>query len=49
MDFAVPADHRVKIKRKDKQILGSYQGAKKSVRHKNNGDCKCSWCDRNSL
>ena len=46
-DFAVPAEHRVKIKeseKKDKYLLLSKELKKKTVEHESDGDINCSWC-----
>ena len=49
VDFADPADHRVKKRRKkkrnrkDRQILGSYQSAIKAVVYEVDSDYICIW------
>ena len=45
MDFAVPVDHRVKNqrKRKERQLLRSFQRTKKAVEHASNGDSSGNW------
>ena len=44
VDFAVSADHNMKIKkRKDEQILGSCQRAEKAVDHKGKSDTNSCW------
>ena len=50
MDFAIPAEHRVKNKRKQKdwQILGSCQRAEQPVEHEGDRDINCSWYAGNS-
>ena len=49
MDFAVPADHRVKIKEsKMRQLLRLSQGTKKVMEHKGDGATNCNRCPWNS-
>ena len=54
VDFAVQADHRVKIKENEKkrQILRSCQRTKKVTEHEGNGDTNCNlstWNDHQRL
>ena len=42
MDFAIPIFQRVKIKEKDRQILGPCQRTEKVVEHLGVGDTNCS-------
>ena len=45
MDFAVPADHRVKIKAKEKRkILRSCLTTTKAKEHEGDGDTNYIWC-----
>ena len=50
VDFALPADHRVKLKKTEKR--DKYQDLarelKKTVEHKSDGDTNCNWCTRYS-
>ena len=50
VDLAVPVYHRVKKKRKRKdiQILEFCKRAVKMVDHEGNGDTNCNWCTGNS-
>ena len=46
MDFAVPADYRVKSKeseKKDKYLDLTWE-LKKTVEHENDGYTNCNWC-----
>ena len=49
MDFAVPADHRVKLKESEKRDkyrdLGREQ---KTIEHEGGGDTNCNWCTQNN-
>ena len=49
MDFAVPADHRVKNqrKRKEKQLLWQFQRTKKAMGHEGDDDSNCKWSTEN--
>ena len=50
MDFAIPADHPVKIKkkkRKKRQLLRPCQRTEKAVEHETDGDTNCNWCTWN--
>ena len=45
VDFAVPADHRVKLKeneKKDKNL--DIARERKSLEHESDGDSNCNWC-----
>ena len=42
MDFAVPADHRIKMKEGEKKDLAREN--KKNVEHKSDGDTYGNWC-----
>ena len=46
MEFAVPADHRVKLKEKEKKdkYLDLARELKKTVKHESDGDTNCNWC-----
>ena len=46
MDFAVPADHRVKLKESEKKenYLDFARELKKTVEHENGGYTNCNWC-----
>ena len=48
MDFAVPAGHRVKIKKGEKRDkhLGPFKRNKKPVEHESDGDINCNWYAR---
>ena len=48
VDFAVPPDHRVKI-RKARQIPRSCQKAEKAVKHEGDCDTNYTWSPWNSL
>ena len=44
VDFAVPADHKVKKKRR---VHGPCLRTKKAVKHESDGDTSCNWCTWN--
>ena len=46
MDFAVPADHRVKLKESEKKdkYRGLTSELKKTVEHESNVYTNCNWC-----
>ena len=46
MDFALTADHRVKLKESEKEdkYLGLVWELKKTVEHKSDYDTNCYWC-----
>ena len=46
VNFAVPADHRVKLKENEKkdQYLDLARELKKIVEHESDGDTNCNWC-----
>ena len=45
MDFAVPADHRVKLKEIEKyKYLDLARELKKTLKHESDGDAYCNWC-----
>ena len=49
MNFAVPADNRVKItvnETRDK-YFDLARELKKALEHENDGDTNCSWCTKN--
>ena len=48
VDFTLPADHRVKIKWKARQILGPRQRIEKAGEHEGNSDTNYSWSTWNS-
>ena len=48
-DFADPADHGVKIKVKEKWILGSCRRAENAVYYDDNGEVSCSLCLHNKV
>ena len=45
MDFAVPADHKVKPKenKKKNKYLDLFLGTEKAVEHESDGDTNCNW------
>ena len=51
MDFAIPVDHRVKIKESkniDKYLVLAKE-LKKSMEHKDDGNTSCNWCTWSGL
>ena len=50
MDFAVPADHRVKLKesKKRNKYLNLARELKKPMEHESGSDTICNWSDRDS-
>ena len=48
MDFAVPADHRVKLKENEKRdkYLDLARELKKTMEYESDGDANCKWCAR---
>ena len=50
MDFAVPADHRVKFKESEKKdkYLDLVRELKKTVEYENDSDTNCNWYTRYS-
>ena len=50
VDFAVPANHRIKVKenKKKDKYLDLAREVKKSMEYKSDGDNNCNWCDRYS-
>ena len=46
VDFAVPADHRVRLK--ERQILGPGQRTEKTVEHEGESRTNSNWCPRNN-
>ena len=50
MDFAIPADHRVKLKEgvKRDKYLNRASELKKTIKHENDGDTNCNQCARYS-
>ena len=50
VDFAVPADYRVKLKENEKR--DKYQdlarGRKKTMEHESDADTNCNWCAHDS-
>ena len=52
MDFAIPADHRVKVKereKRDKYLDLARELKKKTMEQEDVGDTSCNWCSRNNL
>ena len=45
MDFAVPANHRVKMKESEKEISTQtlLENWKKNIDHESDGDINCNW------
>ena len=50
MDFAVPADHRVKLKEREKKdkYLDLARELKKTVEHESDVYTNCNWCSWHS-
>ena len=49
MDFAVPADHRIKLKeceKKDKNLDLARELEKKTMEHEGDNNTNCDWCFR---
>ena len=45
MDFAIPADHRVKLKENENRDKYPYLSRElKNVGHESNGVTNCNWC-----
>ena len=46
VDFAIPVDHKVKMKEKEKieKHMNLARESWKSVKHESNVDADCSWC-----
>ena len=46
VDFAVPVDHRVKLKESEKRdkYVDFARELKKTMEHENDGDTNCNWC-----
>ena len=50
VDFAIPADHRIKIKQNEKQKDRQISGRElNTVIHESDSDTNCCWCTWNSL
>ena len=51
VNFAIPANHRVKIKENEKRdkYLDFVRELKKVIEHENDGDTNCNWKTWNSL
>ena len=49
VDFAIPADHKVKIKENKKRDQYLENEKKKTLEHKGNGDTKCGWCHHHHI
>ena len=50
MDFAIPADHKVKMNNSEKvDKYLDFTTAEKVVEHEGDSDTNCSWCTWNSL
>ena len=43
MDFAVPADHRLKIKQREKSDKYFARELKRTMEHESDGDTACGW------
>ena len=48
VDFAVPADHRIKLKECEKKYLDLARELKKTVEHAGDNYTNCNWCVWNS-
>ena len=50
MDFAIPEDHRVKLKESEKRdkYLDFARELKKTMKHEGDSDTNCYWCTWNS-
>ena len=49
VDFAVPVDHRVKIKESEKRDMYlDLTKELKTMEHEDDGDTSCGWCTRNN-
>ena len=47
VDFAVPVDHRVKLKESERvKYIDLARELKKSMEHKSDGDTNYNWCAR---
>ena len=51
MDFAVPVDHRVKLKESEKRdkFLDLARGLKKTMEHESDSDTNSDWCTWDNL
>ena len=50
MDFAILADHRVKLKESEKRdnYLDLARELKKTMKHEGDGDTNCNWCSQHT-
>ena len=48
VNFAIPADHRVKLKESEKRdkYLDLERELKKKMKHESDSDTSCGWCTR---
>ena len=46
VEFAVSADHRVKLKESEKKVLRPCLETEKTMEHESDNDTNCNWCSQ---